>query len=182
MKNIPQLITERLLLRPFALADAAVVRTLAGDYSVAHFTGNIPHPYPEGAAESWIGSHQKRFDAGEAMELAVTLRQSAELIGAICLTIKATHHHAEMGYWIGKPYWGQGYCTEAGRALLRYGFGTLGLHRIHAGHYARNPASGRVMQKLGMTCEGLRRQHIRKWDRFEDLVEYGVLADEFARQ
>ena len=58
---------------------------------------------------------------------------------------------AELGYWIGVPWWNRGYATEAGRALLDFGFGTLGLHRIMAHHMMRNPASGRVMQKLGMT-------------------------------
>lgn len=180
MKTMPTLTTERLLLRPFALEDGAQVRELAGTMAVADTTLTIPHPYPEGGAEIWIGTHAAAFEAGKGVTFAVVSRQSAGLIGSCSLVINAAHQHAEMGYWIGQPFWGQGYCTEAARAVVRYGFIGLGLHRVHAYHLARNPASGRVMQKIGMTCEGMRRQHVRKWDRFEDCVEYGVLATEFA--
>ena len=87
---------------------------------------------------------------------------------------------AELGYWIGKPFWGRGYCTEAAQALLRYAFTELGLVRVHSCHFARNPASGRVMQKIGMVKEGCRRQHVKKWDKLEDLELYGVLKQEWA--
>ena len=78
------------------------------------------------------------------------------------------------------PYWKQGYCTEAARAVLRYGFETRGLNRIGARHLARNPASGRVMQKLGMHYEGTRRQHVLKWGVFEDIVLYAILKSEYS--
>ena len=86
---------------------------------------------------------------------------------------------AELGYWIDRPYWNQGYCTEAGRAVLWYGFTELNLNRIHAYHLSRNPASGRVMQKLGMTREGLLRQHAKKWGKYEDIVEYGLVRQDW---
>lgn len=81
------------------------------------------------------------------------------------------------GYW-GKPYWNQGYCSEAGKAVLQYAFAELGLLRIHASHIGRNPASGRVMRKLGMQHEGSRRQHVRKGDECEDLEVYGILRND----
>jgi [ribosomal protein S5]-alanine N-acetyltransferase len=87
---------------------------------------------------------------------------------------------AEMGYWIGRPYWGRGYCTEAARELLRYGFENLGLARIFACHFKENEASGRVMRKLGMTREGDLRHHVIKWGVPQDLVLYGILRSEFA--
>jgi RimJ/RimL family protein N-acetyltransferase len=110
---------------------------------------------------------------------ALVLRRSNELIGAIGLRVEAQHARAELGYWVGLRYWGQGYCTEAGYAVLDYGFNTLGLARIHASHFTRNPASGRVMQKLGMRHEGSLRQHVRKRDVFEDLEIYAILRSEF---
>jgi RimJ/RimL family protein N-acetyltransferase len=72
--------------------------------------------------------------------------------------------------------------ARSGRVFARFAavrIGTLGLDRIHASHLARNPASGRVMEKLGMMREGIARQHTRKWDRHEDLVLYGVLKEEW---
>jgi RimJ/RimL family protein N-acetyltransferase len=86
---------------------------------------------------------------------------------------------AEMGYWLGVPFWSQGIATEAARAVLRYGFEHLNLHRIHAFHFVRNGASDRVMQKIGMQHEGTLRHHDHKDDHWEDLVSYGILADEW---
>lgn len=179
MKQMPTLETQRLILRPFDMTDAKDVQKLAGDRAVADTTLNVPHPYEDGMAEQWIATHQPKFDAGEQANFAVVLRDSGELAGAIGLGIEKRFDRAELGYWIGAPYWNRGYCTEAGRALLRYGFGELKLNRVHASHFARNPASGRVMEKLGMTREGTCRQHVKKWERYEDVVLYGVLKTEW---
>lgn len=174
----PTLVTARLELRPFRLADASEVQRLAGALQVAEMTVNIPHPYPEGAAEEWIGSHRVRFEQGAGLTLAVTFKDSGTLIGAVSL-VDADAHRAELGYWIGVPFWGQGYCTEAARALVDYGLRAMGLHRIVATHFQRNPASGRVMQKLGMRYEGCLREHVFKGGRYQDLMLYGILRDEW---
>ena len=84
-----------------------------------------------------------------------------------------------MGYWVGKPFWGRGYCTEAGRAVLEYAFRQLGLLRVHACFFARNPASGKVMKKLGMQPEGCRRGHVMKWGKLEDLELAGILKEDW---
>jgi RimJ/RimL family protein N-acetyltransferase len=176
----PTLQTERLLLRPFSIADAPRVQLLAGEREVASTTLRIPHPYGDGLAESWIAMHPQLLADGKALPLAIVLRASNELIGAIGLEIDADHERAELGYWIGKPYWGQGYCTEAARAIVPYAFQELGLNRIVAHYFARNPASGRVMEKLGMRREGVLRQDIKKWGKFEDRMVYGLLREDFA--
>ncbi len=155
-----------------------MVKELAGAWEVADTTAHIPHPYEDGAAEMWISSHQKEFDDGDGVTLAITRSADHELLGAISLSIHQTYQLAEMGYWIGKPYWQQGYCTEAARAMLGYAFETLGLNRVQAHHLTRNPASGRVMQKIGMTFEGVLRQAIYRWDRFDDLAVYSILRSE----
>jgi len=77
--------------------------------------------------------------------------------------IEADHRRAELGYWIGVPYWGKGYATEAARSVVNYGFSTLELHRIFASHVPANPASGRVLTKIGMRHEGRLLGHILKW-------------------
>ena len=176
----PLLDTERLLLRPFELDDAATVQRLAGAREVADTTLNIPHPYRDGAAEAWILTHKPMYRAGALATYAVTLRESNELIGAVGLRIDLVHNNAELGYWIGQHYWGCGYCTEAARAVLVFGFYVLQLNRVHAAHLSRNPASGRVMQKLGMKHEGCLRRHMRKWEQYENIEKYGILREEFA--
>ena len=174
----PTLVTARLVLRPFRMADAPEVQRLASARQVAEMTLNIPHPYPDGAAEEWISTHRARYEQGREVVLAVT-RRDIGLLGAIGLVVEAEMQRAELGYWIGVPYWGQGYCTEAARALVDYGFRAMGLHRIVATHFTCNPASGRVMQKLGMRREGCLREHVRKGNRYHSLALYGILRDEW---
>lgn len=176
MKPFPTLRTDRLNLREFAVEDARDVQRLAGEWEVARTMLHVPHPYEVGMAEEWIASHRPAFEAGERLTFAVALREAGALIGSITLDLHARDENAELGYWIGRPYWGQGYCTEAARELVRYGFEELGLHRIHSNHFGNNPASGRIMQKLGMSYEGTRPEHYKKRDAYEDRVEYGLLA------
>lgn len=179
MKQIPRLETKRLILRPFENADAADVMRLAGDRAIADTTLNIPHPYREGMAEDWISSHQDSFNQGRGVTFAVTRKSDGALIGAVSLMGMTRDHQAELGYWVGKPHWKQGYCTEAARAVLKFAFCDLALVRVHASHFTRNPASGRVMQKIGMRKEGCRRQHVTKWGKLEDLDLYGILKQEW---
>ena len=180
MREQPILETARLFLRPFALTDAPAVQSLAGAAEVADTTLNLPHPYEDGIAEQWISGHRERFDSGSAVIYAITRRADERLLGVISLMdISARHRRAELGYWLGAPFWSQGYTTEAAAALVRYGFSELGLHKIIAAHFTRNPASGRVMQKIGMIGEGLQRQHVCKNDTFEDHAIYGLLAEEW---
>ncbi len=173
----PHLDTNRLLLRPFLPSDAQDVQRLAGDWSIADTTLNVPHPYEDGMAERWIATHQPKFEAGELVVFAIVAKAESALVGAISLELDEPFDRGQLGYWIGKPYWGLGYCTEAAARILRFGFSELRLNRIHSSHLKRNPASGRVMQKIGMREEGLLRQHTKKWGRFEDLVLYGILRD-----
>lgn len=179
MKQLPTLTTARLTLRPFARSDVDAVTCLAGAREIAQYTLHIPHPYERPMAQAWIASHRERFESGEGLALAVTQKDTDVLVGAVSLSIDAANQTAELGYWIGVPYWGRGYATEAAQAMVGYGFTELDLYRIHACHLAPNAASGRVMQKLGMTREGLLRAHVVKGGVHHDLVLYGLLRSEF---
>ena len=179
MRSAPPLLTERLLLRSLTLEDAPDVQRLAGDRDIAATLANMPHPYEDGMAEKWIRSCYEKFEKDEALNFAITLRTNKNLIGGIALRLEREHERSELGYWIGKPYWNQGYATEAARAIVAYSFKVLKLNRIYAYHFTRNPASGRVLQKIGMHCEGCRRQHTKKWENFEDSIGYGMLKADF---
>jgi RimJ/RimL family protein N-acetyltransferase len=178
-----ELRTARLLLRSFTPEDVSDLVRLAGAREIAATTANIPHPYTTEDAVNFVAHAREEMDAGRSVTFAVTLLSSAvssgELCGAVGLAIAPQHHRAELGYWIGLPYWGRGFATEAAAAVVAYGFDTRGLHRIYAHHYAENLASGRVLEKIGMRHEGHLRQHIQKWGRFVDLENYGILAVEF---
>ncbi len=176
MTGQPVLVTERLLLRPFTPDDAPEVQRLAGDREVASGTLQIPYPYPDGAAENWIATHRSGFEKGMHVVYALTRVQGGELVGAVGLvSVDRRHGRAELGYWVARPCWGRGYATEGARAMIEYAFSVLGLHRVHAMHFSRNPASGRVMEKCGMVHEAHLRDHARKRGVFEDLDVWGIL-------
>jgi ribosomal-protein-alanine N-acetyltransferase len=176
----PLLSSARLVLRPLSAADAPIVHKLVQERQIASTTLNIPHPYEDGMAEAWIATHEPAWHRGEMATFAIT-EPSEGVVGAIGLTIELWHQRAEAGYWIGLPFWGRGYATEALSAIIAFGFEQLHLNRIHASHMTRNPASGKVMIKAGMRYEGCLRQHIIKWDQFEDLASYAILRSEFVK-
>ena len=144
----PVLATERLRLRPYKAEDAARVQALAGEASVAEMTRTIPHPYPDGIAEQWIATEAEVWNQGLGATFAVTLRKQDESIGTVGI-FNRTGSEAEIGYWIGVPYQGEGYCTEAVEALVGFGIYELGITHFHARHLKRNPASGKVLRNAG---------------------------------
>lgn len=172
---MPTLETQRLRLRSYTESDIPALLLQISTREVAATTFRIPHPYSEKDAREFLASIRD----DDEVRVAITLRSSGDLIGGIGLRLNSAINNAELGYWLGVAYWGKGYASEAGRAMLRYGFKDLGLHRIFASHFENNPKSGRVLQKLGMRYEGCQRQHIRKWDRYLDLHLYGILRDEW---
>jgi RimJ/RimL family protein N-acetyltransferase len=157
------LLPERLLagpvvLRRFVAADAPRVELLAGDRLVAETTALIPHPYPEGAALGWIATHEAAASLGTEYTYAVT-EPDGLLVGAVGLRPDPGERES-IGYWIGRPHWGRGYATAAAQAIIALGFGLIDLGAITASHLARNGASGRVMEKCGMTLlRTERREH-----------------------
>jgi len=153
---------------------------LAGRREIADTTISIPHPYSEEQARQWIAGFADLFAQGKVVVFGMTLKREASLAGTIGLRdIDAEHSQAELGFWVAVEYWGQGYATEAARAVIGFGFGQLGLNRIYAHHMVRNPASGRVLTKVGMKPEGLLRQRVRKWGMFEDVVPLAMLRKEW---
>ncbi|GAB4281827.1 MAG: GNAT family N-acetyltransferase [Opitutales bacterium] len=177
----PELKTKRLLLRPFVLEDAPRVTEIAQDREVADTTQSIPHPYTIEDARNWILPQYRDTQEGRLYTWAITLQSSREIIGATNLEIHAQYRWADLGYWLGKNYWRQGYATESARCLLEYSFKVLQVHRVQAYHMSRNAPSGRVLQKLNMRYEGTRRQAMIKWGIFEDLDYYAILRDKYLR-
>lgn len=173
--ELPTLQTRRLTLRSYRRDDIPALIPLIGAKEVAATTLRIPHPYRIEHAEAIL--HPSA--AIDTVRYAVTLQGDGTLIGGVGMRLEPDHDRAEIGYWIGVPYWGNGYATEAAFAVVRYGFDVLNLHRIQAEHFAGNTSSGRVLQKLGMKYEGCQRQHLLKWGEYLDVELYGILRSEF---
>jgi RimJ/RimL family protein N-acetyltransferase len=188
------LYTPRLILRPFTLADAKRVQELAGDIRVAQMTDLIPHPYPDGVAESWIATHAAAAEEGSEFNFAITLAgtrtpgrendpgDTGHVIGTVCLVRGDSAEAAKLGYWIGVPYWSRGFATEAAAAALKFGFNRRGYQRVVSFHYAPNAASGRVLQKLGLTQTGTSQRFIERRNATFDLVHYAITREQWSRR
>ncbi len=170
-----QIETARLILRSLSEADIPELVPLIGDRRVAATTLRIPHPFHEQDARDFLSSPAKENE----LRLGIRLRDGGTFIGGIGLHPYPEHKRAELGYWIGVPHWGHGYAPEAAQAVVRYGFEKCQLNRIFAGHFKHNPASGRVLSKVGMKYEGCMRQNVIKWGEFVDIEVYSILKQEF---
>ncbi len=153
--SIPVLETKRLILRAPRLEDTKPVAALANDRRIADNTARIPHPYKASDAEGFIAGANKAD--GEAVFL-ITLRDDT-VIGAC--GIVPHESTPELGYWLGVPYWGKGYATEALHATIDYAFTDLGHDALQAGARVTNPASRRVLEKCGFQWTGVGLYRIR---------------------
>ena len=167
--------TSRLILREWTASDVPELVPLIGAREVAETTLRIPHPYQEEHARKFIASLPNENE----LRLAIRLRSDGRLVGGIGLHPQVEHQRAELGYWIGVSFWGNGYATEAARELVRYGFETLKLNRIFAGHFEGNPGSRAILLKLGMRYEGCARQSVVKWGKPMDVHIYAILREEY---
>ena len=140
--------TQRLVLRALTLTDMPACVAILNDYDVAKNLRPVPHPFTETLfREALVRADRERQD-GNGFFFAVTRAMDGAMIGA-CAVDRVTGGTWEFGYWYGKPYWGQGYATEAARPVMRFAFDDMGAERLTAGWFADNPASGHVLEKLG---------------------------------
>ena len=152
--EVPDLETPRLRLRRFRLSDLDAVFNLVSDLAVAKWTARIPHPYERKMAEEWFQLMDRLRDEGQSLSLAITLKEGGTLIGAVSFEIESEPGQAEIGYYLGRPFWGHGYMTEAAAAALDHGFGPLGFNLVRADAFRENEASARVLGKLGFVDRG----------------------------
>jgi RimJ/RimL family protein N-acetyltransferase len=137
--------TERLALRPFRRTDATEFARLAGEWAVASMTSDIPYPFSALQAMGWL-----RPVRGE---VRFAIERERQLIGGVGF-YRRPSGVAELGFWLGRPWWGQGYATEAARAVVRHGFGNRGLPGFSSARFVDNAASARVLAKLGFEAVG----------------------------
>lgn len=173
--------TARLYLRPLTTGDIDSIHRLADDPEVAAGLSDLPNPYPRAAAAGLVHGMRQAAAGGTAYAFGLELKEPSPpdtVIGIVFLIPDDEHGRAEPNYWLGRPYWGNGYATEAVRAALGFGVETLRLNRIHASYFTRNPASARVMEKAGMRFDGVMREHHVKAGRALDLGSYGILRSD----
>ena len=152
----PDIHTPRLLLRRPQMGDRDAIVGIVGDWKVARRLARVPHPYNMADAEIFI----KQVVPHEWV-WAITKRGANDMIGAVGLTPEDGGRTAELGYWLSPEHWGRGIATEAAKAALNFGFDTLFLPHLTSGYFDENPASGRVLEKLGFTVTGHRTRNCR---------------------
>ena len=139
--------TPRLTLRPFNEGDIDAMVALLNDWEVAQWLAIPPFPYRRADARFYVDHVRANHEAGPATEFAIALTEGDGVVGSIGLRMKSAD--AAIGYWLGQPYWGRGYASEAVGAVVAYGFGSLGLERLEAETDPENQRSERVLAKLG---------------------------------
>lgn len=182
MDSFPRLETPRLVLRELADADIPRIVALASDHAVARNTLNMPHPYRPEYAYNWLLISSKAYATGMGVTFAIELHATGEFIGGIGLKTEPRFDRAEVGYWLGVPYWNQGLMTEALAAVLRYGFEDLLLNKILANHTTQNPGSGVVMLKNGMVKEGELVEHVKRDGEYYTLAQYRLTRHEYTQR
>ena len=173
------IVTGRLVLRRYTREDQADLLALAAQPEVAAILcGRLPAT--EEGVRSYIDlqNSYRPFEQEKVFELAIERVADGRVIGLVGL-IRRDHGQGEMGWALAAEYRGQGYATEAARALMAYGFTTLGLHRMHADTNSDNRASRRIMERLGMRQEAQLREAVYEQGRWLDRCIYGILAGEW---
>ncbi|MGH1518770.1 GNAT family N-acetyltransferase [Chryseobacterium sp. JK1] len=172
MKKFPTIETERLILSQLQEKDIPFIVEYLQHRIYSDLTSNIPYPYTEDDARFWLQMSKEVFEDRTGFIFAIRNKEG-HLMGAIGLHDREDDK-AELGYWMGIPYWNKGFVTEAAKAIVDFGFKDLGCNKIYATHFLHNPASGRIMEKIGMKQEAILKQHAKKDGTYHDLAMYSI--------
>ncbi|MEW6051723.1 MAG: GNAT family N-acetyltransferase [Candidatus Zixiibacteriota bacterium] len=168
-----------IVLRKLQKADAENLRVLLKDGTISRFTF-VPHPYYRRHAEVFIRQTQTWARLRRGYHFGIELNETRRIIGVVAIfRIDTIHRSAELGCWLGQPYWRQGLMTEAMKTVIRFGFRELHLERIYAHVFVENVASQRMVERCGLQCEGLLRHRHRRRGRWHDSFLYAILRGEF---
>lgn len=174
--------SERLILRPPRLDDAPLISAYMNNLNVTRTLLRPPYPYHESDARAYLLAAIEARSTGYWFPCIIERKQDGLLIGSMGLSLTPEFKRGELGYWLGEQFWNHGYATEALLKMIDFGFEQFDLIRIQANHFTDNPASGRVMQKAGMTYEGVLRHYFMRFDQPKDAAFYGILREEWQRQ
>jgi ribosomal-protein-alanine N-acetyltransferase len=180
--NLPELETERLLLRKMRPDDAEAMFTYASDPEVTRYVLWETHRSIEDS-ESFLGFAAEGYRRGDFGGWGVVLKDSGAFVGTCGIDVDYAPEHAraELGYVLSREHWGRGLMPEAARAVIRFGFGRMRLNRLEARCIAENTASARVMEKAGMTYEGTLREREFIKGAYRDMKLYSILRREYRR-
>ncbi|MDR2735583.1 MAG: GNAT family N-acetyltransferase [Puniceicoccales bacterium] len=174
LKKAPMLFSGDIRLRALSHNDIDDITTYFSDRETVFLLTYTPYPYTRDMAVFWINHIDNRMVCGESFYWAIDLANV--FIGTIGLTLFKDHDKAEIHYWIGKPYWGNGYCTSAVLLVIDYCFKVMKLHRLDVNHMTRNVGSRRVIEKCGFIFEGEAVDYVKRFGKYENVRFYRMLA------
>ena len=171
--------TERLILRPPKMEDAWDMKTLLQERDISENIDAIPYPYPDEMAQKQLREAIQHIEDENGYYFMITLKSSGELMGAVYSYHRPVHLNTTLTYWLGKPYRGKKYISEAVLRVMKYGFEEDKFHRIWAMVHADNEPASQILKKVGMKHEGILREHIYDGEGFRDVEYYGMLRKEW---
>jgi ribosomal-protein-alanine N-acetyltransferase len=178
--NLPDLETERLILRRLTLEDAPSMFEYAADPEVPRYMTWDPHETIDDTY-NFLQMVLPSYDdpLTDVWTWGIVLKQTGRVVGGCSIWGRGTNSRAELGYWIGRPFWGRGLVAEAAQAMIKLGFEQMDLNRIEARCFIENTASARVMEKCGMKYEGTLREQMLVKGRFRDCKLYAILRRDY---
>jgi len=179
-QKLPQFESDRIIIRRYKPSDAGDLHNALKDKAMTRWTFALPYPYPKDAASKYIRRTQRLWRLKKGYAFAVVHKETGKVIGNVGLNrVEQVHKCGEIGYCVGKKYWGQGLVTEAVELLLHFGFKKLKLHRIYGHTFEGNIGSKRVFEKTGFTQEGIMREAVTRNKKRHNLLNYGILSKEY---
>ncbi len=170
---------KRVSIRPLKFSDGPDIYENVKDKEIVTWTVSIPHPYPKDGALKFIRKARYNIKKKRSYAFSIVLKETGTVIGVVeLMAFDWKNKNAEIGYWLGRKYWGEGLMTETVRLILKFGFGNLGLHRIYAKLFEDNTGSVRILEKSGFKLEGRMREERYRYGKWHDVLRYGILESE----
>lgn len=162
-------------LREMRISDKKSIFKYANNKKIYRWTLNIPYPYTEKIAQDWIKRNQIKYKQKNIDDLVLAIDVNGEMIGAIGIHKIEKNHKAEIGYWLGEPFWGKGIMSNALKVVIKYAFKEYKLKRLYAGVMLPNIGSAKVLEKNGFVLEGIQKKNILKDGKYIDEKIYALV-------
>ncbi|MDR1433442.1 MAG: GNAT family N-acetyltransferase [Puniceicoccales bacterium] len=179
LKRAPILHSARLLLRPVCVGDVVHIQSSIDDKRVCDNLSYVPHPYTVEMAETWTRNVNFGMANGSCCYWTICDQKTEEFIGSMGLSIHNEQDGCEMHYWVNADQWNKGYCTEAAKRTIVHAFEDIGMHRVFITHRENGLASKTVIKKCGFVLEGILRDSLKRFGKFENVATYSMLHDEY---
>ena len=179
--DFPGLTTPDLTLSLVGPGDIPDFLPLVGNWEVARYTSRIPYPYSQADGEGYVAFVADAWHRNGSLECALRDRKDGTFVGIAALTMGDDPTEADLGYWIGLPYWGRGYATQASHALIRHGFTAMGLDRILSTVIRENTASSHVLEKVGLHRTGEGETYFPARDRRYPVYLFGLTRENWMK-